>query len=185
MRVLYVKSIFRRLLLKFYTAIIGILFVLIFLSFPFGAYVIFNAEIGSTITYEFQLDSFYVFFAGLPVDLPINNQLGETFIIFWCFYLLFFTILMLGPRKNILQSLVGTVQGEEQASRDNALQMIIVWLAVLLIIYAVNALYIFPVEKNTKPNLLANNFAVEDFPDAANPSIAIIIFNYSPLSKSL
>ena len=112
MRVLYVKSIFRRLLLKFYTAIIGILFVLIFLSFPFGAYVIFNAEIGSTITYEFQLDSFYVFFAGLPVDLPINNQLGETFIIFWCFYLLFFTILMLGPRKNILQSLVGTVQGE-------------------------------------------------------------------------
>ncbi len=131
---MYVKSIFRRLLLKFYTAIIGILFVLIFLSFPFGAYVIFNAEIGSTITYEFQLDSFYVFFAGLPVDLPINNQLGETFIIFWCFYLLFFTILMLGPRKNILQSLVGTVQGEEQASRDNALQMIIVWLAVLLII---------------------------------------------------
>jgi membrane protease YdiL (CAAX protease family) len=131
---LHVKSTFRHLFLIFYTAIIGILFALMVLSYAFGAYVVFNTEIGSTITYEFPLNSFYMFFAGLSVDLPVNNQLGEMFIVLWCFYLLFFAILMLGPKKNILQSLVKTVEGDLQASRDNALHMIIVWLAVLLVI---------------------------------------------------
>lgn len=134
MRVLHVKFAFQRLLLVFYAAIIGILFALMVLAYPFGAYVVFNTELGSTLTYEFPLSSFYIFFAGLPIDLPINNQLGEMFIVLWCFYLLFFAVLMLGPRKNILQSLVRTVEGEEKASRDNALHMVIVWLAVLLVI---------------------------------------------------
>jgi len=133
-RVLYVRSVSWRLLLIFYAAIIGVLFALMLLSYPLGAYVVFNTELGSTITYEFPLDSFYIFFAGLPVDLPVNNQLGEIFIVLWCFYLLFFVILILGPRKNLLQSLVRTGEGEEQAYRDNALHTIIVSLAVLLVI---------------------------------------------------
>lgn len=131
---LHVKSTLSHILLIFYAALISILFGLMFLAYPIGAYVVFNTEIGSTITHEFPLDGLYMFFAGIPIDLPISNQLGEIFIIFWCFYLLFFAILMLGPKRNILQSLVGTVNGKEHAPRDNALCMIILWLAVLLVI---------------------------------------------------
>ncbi|MFQ5940410.1 MAG: CPBP family intramembrane glutamic endopeptidase [Nitrososphaerales archaeon] len=129
-----VRSTLWRFLLIFFAAVLGILFALMVLAFPFGAYVVFNTDLGATITYEFPLNSFYIFLAGLPVDLPVNNQLGELFIVLWCVYLLFFTLLMLGPRKNILQSLVRTVEGEEHASSDNALQMVIIWLAVLLVI---------------------------------------------------
>ncbi len=117
----------------FYAALIGILLGLMAMSYPFGAYVVFNTELGSTITHEFPLDGFYMFLAGLPLNLPVTFQLGELFIVFWCFYLLFFSILMLGPKKNILQSLVGAINSEEE-SKGNSLYMVIVWLAVLLVI---------------------------------------------------
>jgi hypothetical protein len=128
------KKALWRLLLIFYAATIGILFSLMVLAYPLGAFVVFNTELGSTLTHEYPLDSFYLFLAGLPVELPTEVQVGEMFIVLWCIYLLFFAVLMLGPRKNILQSLVKTVEGEEEASKDNALHMIIVWLAVLLIV---------------------------------------------------
>lgn len=130
---LHTKSAPWRLLLMFYAALIGILFGLMAMSYPFGAYVVFNTELGSTITHEFPLDDFFLFFAGLPVNLPFTLQLGELFIVFWCFYLLFFAILMLGPKKNILQSLVGTI-GSEEESKGSSLYMVIVWLAALLVI---------------------------------------------------
>lgn len=134
MQILYAKPALKQLLLIFYAATIGILFGLMVLAFPLGAYLVYNTELGSTINYEFPLDEFYIFFAGFPINLPIGNQLGELFIVLWSFYLLFFAILMLGPKRNILQSLIRTVNGDQHAPRDNALQMVIIWLAVLLII---------------------------------------------------
>jgi len=117
----------------FYAALIGILFCLMVLSYPFGAYVVFNTNLGSTITHEFPLDNFFLFFAGLPVNIPFTPQLGELFIAFWCLYMLFFAILMFGPKKSILQSLVGMANSEKEA-KGNSLLMVIVWLAVLLVI---------------------------------------------------
>jgi hypothetical protein len=117
----------------FYAALIGIIFGLMILSFPFGAYVVFNSDLGSTITHEFPVDDFFLFFAGLPVNIPVTLELGEAFIILWCVYLLFFSILMFGPKKNILQSLVGTISSEEE-SKGNSLYMVIAWLAVLLVL---------------------------------------------------
>ena len=130
---LHTKSALSRLILMFYAALIGILFGLMVMSYPFGAYVVFNTELGSTITHEFPLDGFFMFFAGLPVNLPVTPQLGELFIVLWCFYLLFFAMLMFGPKKNILQSLVGTINSAEE-SKGNSLYMVILWLAVLLVI---------------------------------------------------
>jgi len=131
--ILHAKSALWRLVLMFYAALVAILFGLMAMSYPFGAYVVFNTELGSTITHEFPLDDFTIFLAGLPVNLPVTLQLGEVFIVLWCFYLLFFAILMFGPKKNILQSLVGTINSEEE-SKSNSLFMVIVWLAVLLVI---------------------------------------------------
>jgi hypothetical protein len=131
-QLLHTKSPLWRLILMFYAALIGILFGLMVMSYPFGAYVVFNTELGSTITHEFPLDSFFMFLAGLPVNIPVTLQLGEIFIVLWCFYLLFFAILMLGPKKNILQSLVGMINSEEP--KGNSLYMVIAWLAVLLVI---------------------------------------------------
>ncbi len=133
-QLLHSKSFLWRLLLVFYAALVGVLFGFMILAYPFGAYVVFNTELGSTITHEFPLESFYVFFAGIPMNIPANLQLGEIFIMLWCLYLLFFTMLMLGPKRNILQSLIGTINGEEESSKGNSLHMVIVWLAVLLVI---------------------------------------------------
>lgn len=130
---LHAKSALSRLVLMLYSALIGILFGLMVMSYPFGAYVVFNTELGSMITHEFPLDGFFMFLAGLPVNLPVTLQLGELFIVLWCFYLLFFTMLMFGPKKNVLQSLIGTTNNEEEP-KGNALNMVILWLAVLLVI---------------------------------------------------
>lgn len=118
-------------LLTIYAALIGIIFGFMVLAFPFGAYVVFNTELGDTLTHEFPLSD-YLFITVIPVDLPFTLQLGEYFIFFWCLYLFFFALLMFGPKRNILQSLVGMVEKKEE-SRSNALQMVILWLAVLFV----------------------------------------------------
>ncbi|MFQ5920715.1 MAG: CPBP family intramembrane glutamic endopeptidase, partial [Nitrososphaerales archaeon] len=125
-------SSFSRLVLVFFAALISIIFVLMVASYPLGTYVIFNTELGSTITHEFPLQEFFLF-AVLPVGIPATFQLGELFIMMWCFYLLFFALLMFGPRRNVLQSWLSMIRKGEEP-KGNALNMVIVWLAAFFVI---------------------------------------------------
>ena len=39
-------------------------------SFPLGAYAIFNSNIGNDIDYSFPLEKFDIFIAGISIQLP-------------------------------------------------------------------------------------------------------------------
>lgn len=129
---LSLRTASRRLLLTIHAALIGIIFSLMVMAFPFGAYVVFNTDLGSNITHEFPIND-YFFIAGLPVNLPFTLQLGEYFVLLWCIYLFLFALLMFGPKRNILQALVSMVERGEE-SGGNSLKMVILWLAVLFVI---------------------------------------------------
>ena len=45
-------------------ALISVIFCLMILSFPTGAYLVFNSEIGDDITYEYHMDGLSLFLAG-------------------------------------------------------------------------------------------------------------------------
>ncbi len=132
MQPLHAKSASWHLLLIFYAALIAAVFGMMVASFPLGAYVVFSTDIGESLNHEFPLDSIF-FFAVLPFVVPLNLQLGEVFIAIWCVYLLFFSILIFGRRKNLLDSLVSMVRGAGEL-RENSLGMVIAWLAVLYVI---------------------------------------------------
>ena len=69
-----------------HAALISVIFCLMILSFPIGAYLVFNSEIGDDITYEYPMDSFSLFLAGIGFEVPITFELGDGFIVIWCIF---------------------------------------------------------------------------------------------------
>ena len=86
-------------------ALISVIFCMMILSFPLGAYVVFNSEIGGDITYEYPMDSLDLFLAGIGFDIPVEFELGDGFIIIWCTFLVLFTIAMFGPKQNFVNAI--------------------------------------------------------------------------------
>ena len=59
-----------------HTALISVIFCLMVLSFPTGAYLVFNSEIGDNITHEYPMDSLSLFLAGIGFEVPVQFELG-------------------------------------------------------------------------------------------------------------
>ena len=68
-----------------HTALISIILFLMILSFPIGAYLVFNSEIGDDITYEYPMNDLNVFLAGVGFQVPVEFELGDGFIVFMVF----------------------------------------------------------------------------------------------------
>ncbi len=108
-----------QLLLLLYSGLIMVISAFMLLSFPLGAYTVFNTEIGDAITYQY------------PVEFISTIELGEGFIIAWCIYLSLFAILLFKDR-NILSALLSAIKNHSHPDY-NKLAMIIVWFSILLI----------------------------------------------------
>jgi len=67
-----------------HTALISVIFCLMVLSFPTGAYLVFNSEIGDDITYKYPMDSLSLFLAGIGFEVPVKFELGDGFVVIWC-----------------------------------------------------------------------------------------------------
>ena len=80
-----------------YSALVSIVFGLMLVSFPIGAYVVFYSEIGDSIDSGFPLEKFDIFIAGLNIQIPFEYQLGDAFIVTWCLFAILFTISIIGP----------------------------------------------------------------------------------------
>ena len=70
-----------------------------------GVFVVFDTEIGKDVNYELPLSHLDLFAstAFYQSDFPIS--LGDAFVVLWMFYLTLFTVALLGPKSNFLQSL--------------------------------------------------------------------------------
>ena len=104
------------------------------LSFPLGAYLVFNSEIGGNITYEYPINSLGLFLAGIGVDLPVEFELGDGFIVLWCVFLILFTVSFLGPKKSFVTALQSMVLEGKYQIQDNYVVVIIKWFSILIII---------------------------------------------------
>ena len=69
------------------------------LSFPLGAYVMFHSELGDDINFEFPINQFEIFAAGIGFSVPVDVEIGDAFIVLWSTYIIFFTIAMFGPKE--------------------------------------------------------------------------------------
>ena len=69
-----------------FSALLSIIFGIMIFSFPIGAYIVFNTDIGNEINYEYPLQSLDFFIAGISLQIPIDFELGDVFIVVWSIY---------------------------------------------------------------------------------------------------
>ena len=110
-----------------HTALISVIFCLMVLSFPTGAYLVFNSEIGDDITYEYPMDSLSIFLAGIGFEAPIEFELGDGFIVIWCTFLIIFTIAIFGPKTNFIAVLQAMITKGKYKIQDSYIVAAIKW----------------------------------------------------------
>jgi len=146
-----------------HTALISIILFLMILSFPIGAYLVFNSEIGDDITYEYPMNDLNVFLAGVGFQVPVEFELGDGFIVLWCLFLILFAVAIFGPKKNfvnVLQSIISA--GKYHQLQDNYIITAIKWFSILVVvsgvIISVQEFFGISVEKIEAPNQLVQFF---------------------------
>jgi len=148
-----------------HTALTSIILFLMILSFPIGAYLVFNSEIGDDITYEYPMSDLSIFLAGIGFQVPVEFELGDGFIVLWCLFLILFAVAIFGPKKsfvNVLQSIISV--GKYNQLQDNYIITVIKWFSILVvvsgIIISVQEFFGISVEKTEAPNQLIQFFQV-------------------------
>ena len=145
-----------------HTALISVIFCLMVLSFPTGAYLVFNSEIGDDITHEYPMDSLSLFLAGIGFEAPVKFELGDGFIVIWCTFLILFTIAIFGPRKNFITVLQSMIYEGKYAVHDNYIIATFIWFSVLVVvsggILAVQEFFGISVIQPEAPNQLIQFF---------------------------
>ena len=116
-----------------FTALISIIFLLMIISFPIGAYVIFNSGINDNITYEYPMDNLESILDEIGIGSSMKFELGDGFIILWSIYLILFTIAILGPKKHFIQVLQSIVSHGKYEIKDNYMFPIIKWFSILVL----------------------------------------------------
>lgn len=117
-----------------YSAFISVIFGIMVFSFPIGAYVVFNSNIGHEINFQYPLDEFNFFFAGIGYKLPISFDIGDGFILAWSIYLLLFSISFIGPKDSLMKTLSHVLSEGWKNIRDNALLNAITWFTILILV---------------------------------------------------
>ncbi len=107
------------------------------LSFPLGTFVVFHTSIGDDINFEYPIDDFQIFVAGIGFSLPINAEIGDAFIILWITYAILFTIALLGPKDGFLKTMSLTLSKGILITKSNYLVAVTKWFSILILVSAI------------------------------------------------
>ena len=144
------------------------------LSFPLGAYVVFNSDVGDDITYEFPLEHISPIFSPLSEPLPFQLDLGDAFVIIWIIFVIFFGIGIFGPKENFIKTLVPILSfGKESSS--NYLVSALKWFGILVLVSAIIDFTQGSVGINIEPPQFDNNL-IQFFSSSLAPLLEEIGF---------
>ena len=114
-----------------HSALISTILGMMAVSFPLGAYVVFDSNIGQNITFQVPASHIALFGAESYSVLPSFIELGDLFILLWSIYVAFFAVALLGPDRDILTSLKERVFGITHTA--NYMIHALSWFAVLVL----------------------------------------------------
>ena len=142
-------------------------------SFPLGAYAIFNSDIGDDIDYNFPLEKFDMFIAGVNIQLPLEYEIGDIFIITWSIFIILFVISSLGPKKNFMKTIGDILSNGKNSFSENYMINIIKWFSILVLISAVIT-------------IIQESFGiVTEPPDTANDLILFLQISLAPITEEI
>ena len=156
-----------------FSALTSVIFGLMIVSFPLGAYAIFNSDIGDDIDYNFPLEKFDMFIAGVNIQLPLEYEIGDIFIITWSIFVILFVISSLGPKKNFMKTIGDILSNGKNSFSENYMINIIKWFSILVLISAVIT-------------IIQESFGiVTEPPDTANDLILFLQISLAPITEEI
>ena len=156
-----------------FSALTSVIFGLMIVSFPLGAYAIFNSDIGDDIDYSFPLEKFDIFIAGVNIQLPMEYEIGDVFVIFWAIFIILFVITFLGPKKNFIKTIGDVLSNEKNSLNDNYMLNIIKWFSILVLISAAIT-------------IIQENFGIiTEPPETANNLILFLQISAAPITEEI
>ena len=156
-----------------FSALTSVIFGLMIVSFPLGAYAIFNSDIGDDIDYNFPLEKFDIFIAGVNIQLPLEYEIGDIFIIAWSIFIILFVISFLGPKKNLVKSISDILSSGKNSFSDNYMINIIKWFSILVLISAIIT-------------IIQESFGIiTEPPDTANDLILFLQISLAPITEEI
>lgn len=156
-----------------FSALSSIIFGLMLVSFPLGMYAVFNSDIGDDLDYSFPLEKFDIFIAGVNLQLPLEYEIGDTFVIAWSIFLILFTISSLGPKKNFMKSIGDILSNGKNSFSGSSMINIIKWFSILVLISAVITIIQESFGIITQP------------PDTANDLILFLQLSLAPITEEI
>jgi len=156
-----------------FSALTSVIFGLMIVSFPLGAYAIFNSDIGNDIDYNFPLEKFDMFIAGINLQLPLEYEIGDIFVIAWSIFIILFIISFLGPKKNFIKTIGDILSSGKNSFSDNYMINIIKWFSILVLI-------------STTITIIQESFGIITAPpDTANDLIFFLQISLAPLTEEI
>ena len=117
-----------------YAALLSVIFGMMIISFPIGAFIVFNSELGDEINFDFPINDYDFVIGGLSYVLPFEFELGDAFIVVWCTFLVLFSIAVLGPKKDFLFVVMQLLSFGKNLTNSNYLATIIKWFTIIIVI---------------------------------------------------
>ena len=155
------------------SALVSVIFGMMVLSFPLGTYAVFNSDIGDNIDYNFPLEKFDIFIAGINLGIPFEFELGDMFIVVWSIFLILFVITFLGPKNNFLKSINGLLNKQRTDSDANYLVNIIKWFSIIVVISGII-------------NFIQESFGVSTIPpEYTNDLTLFLAITIAPITEEL
>ena len=156
-----------------HSALLSVIFGMMILSFPIGAFVIFHTDVGDDINFEYPLNEFEIFVAGIGITIPVSVEVGDAFIVLWIVYVILFTIALLGPKDGFLKTMSSLLSHGKLATKSNYLVGVTKWFSILILVSAII-------------NFVQEIFGISTVPPAAaNDLIQFFYVTMAPLTEEI
>lgn len=97
----------------------------------------FHTELGDDINFEYPLNEFEIFIAGIGLSVPIDIEIGDAFIVLWLVYVIFFTIALLGPKDGFLKTMSSLLSHGKLKTKSNYMVAVTKWFSILILVSAI------------------------------------------------
>ena len=154
-----------------YSGLLSVIFGVMILSFPIGAYVMYNSDIGKEINYQYPINGLDLFLGGIGYKAPISFDMGDVFAISWTIFLILFSVSYFGPEDSLLKTLSNTMSRGWQSFRGNAMANMMAWFSILIL---------FSVIIDSVQQIFGIKI---DFPTSTNDLIRFFQLGISPLTE--
>ena len=156
-----------------FSALTSVIFGLMIISFPLGAYAIFHSDIGDDIDYNFPLEKFDLFIAGVNLQIPLEYEIGDVFVIAWSIFIILFIVSFLGPKKNFMKTINDILSNGKNSFSENYMINIIKWFSILVLISALIT-------------IIQESFGIiTEPPETANDLILFLQITLAPITEEI